>query len=538
MPIARSYALNALVVASAACAVAVAVTPFAGAEKALGSPRSIDRAAACKDDPFACARQNSEPAWSPDGRRIAFQSEPPSNCANGGCDVTPTVLEVMNADGSGLRRLLASTGSGDAYALSWSPDGKQIAFDQSDAIYVMSADGSRKLWLARGDQPAWSPDGRKIAFAGAGFAGLRIMNADGSHVRSLTPNPPESSSSEGDAYPAWSPDGRKVVFTRNGHQIDVINADGSGFRRLTRVSTFNPAESWSPDGRTIAFDDAGEIYLMNADGSHRRLLPHDGSIQDLEGPAWSPDGRTIAFDAAPTDARNADRDIYVVNLDGTNLRRLTSPAQAKKDGVPKPAAPLRSEQARVAVIPAVLAKARAIGVRRSDLPGKGWRSSSFSSTFVKARCPYYDPDGSDLTINGEAASTPFALPSDSIVASTTAIFENAAQGQTAYSRITQRALPCCLAQTIRNSSDDPSLFATVSIGAVAFPRVADRATLYRIVLAYKGAPRHAVLLNLDELVINRANVVVGIVFLGVGKPFGSAFERSVATKVAARMAAG
>jgi Tol biopolymer transport system component len=103
----------------------------------------------------------------------------------------------MNADGSGLRRLTRNPAV-DADP-TWSPDGRRIAFESKRGgnfdIYVMNADGSgqRRLTQSGGD-PAWSPDGRRIAFVGD--SGIYVMHADGSGLRSLTPN-------AGDAFPGW-----------------------------------------------------------------------------------------------------------------------------------------------------------------------------------------------------------------------------------------------------------------------------------------------------------------------------------------------
>ena len=138
----------------------------------------------------------------------------------------------------------------------WSPDGQQITFAaivvQPDRltsdIYVMNADGSgqrSQFIFFLQDSPAWSPDGRRIAFPSSG---IRVVNADGSGLRRLT--------REGRGTPAWSPDGRRIAFVsrRDGNlEIYVMNADGSGQRRLTRNAVRDSDPVWSPDGRKVAF---------------------------------------------------------------------------------------------------------------------------------------------------------------------------------------------------------------------------------------------------------------------------------------------
>jgi Tol biopolymer transport system component len=246
---------------------------------------------------------NSGPAWSPDGRAIGFTRSI--------CDRRYSEIYVMNADGSELRVLTrnATPEYDPPTDLAWSPRGDKIAFvsrrDGNLEIYVMNADdGSEQRRLTRnkvGDRnPVWSPDGRRIAFESNWQ--LWVMNADGSAQRRLTRNGGRNFN------PAWSPDGRRIAFERRlgryqevdwcsgcggalFFEVHVMNADGSGERRLTPEGARNRAPSWSPDGRQIAFvstrDGNQEIYVMNPDGSGQRNLtrtrgPRETSV------AWSP----------------------------------------------------------------------------------------------------------------------------------------------------------------------------------------------------------------------------------------------------------
>ncbi len=136
--------------------------------------------------------------WSPDGRKIAF---------TGGDDRNGWDVYVMNADGSGQRNLTRRPvyygvqRSGPSPA--WSPDGRKIAFDRGRGIFVMNADGSGQRRLTQfGRQPLWSPDGRMIAFRSfsAGNVEIYVMNADGSGQRNLTRTPKADECSF-----AWSP---------------------------------------------------------------------------------------------------------------------------------------------------------------------------------------------------------------------------------------------------------------------------------------------------------------------------------------------
>jgi TolB protein len=180
----------------------------------------------------------------------------------------------MNADGSGLRRLTRNPRISRGQIV-WSPDGRTIYFGR----YLVSTDGSGLRMLPYIRLTAvWSPDGRRIAFTRLrGRTGsptdIYVMNADGSGTRRLTHNAGYN------AEPAWSPDGRKIAFrsTRDGNrEIYVMNADGSNQRNLTRNPAKDVRPSWSPDGRRIAFvsdrDGRLEAHVMNADGSGQRSL--------------------------------------------------------------------------------------------------------------------------------------------------------------------------------------------------------------------------------------------------------------------------
>jgi Tol biopolymer transport system component len=224
-----------------------------------------------------------DPAWSPDGRAIAFVQECMPRPGDPQWRCGGTYLYVVNADGSGLRRL--TTVRGHALTPSWSADGKTIRYGG----YLVYADGSGRkklhevrIWTNRNIalDGVWSPDGQRIAAVSVAHSpiegrnptklGLWVTNADGSNARRVA-----AKATEGD--PAWSPDGRRIAFRRFGigrvnSDLYVVNADGSGLRRLTRNAAKLRWFAWSPDGRTIAFLRNGEVYIVKADGSGERRL--------------------------------------------------------------------------------------------------------------------------------------------------------------------------------------------------------------------------------------------------------------------------
>jgi Tol biopolymer transport system component len=249
-------------------------------------------------------------------------------------------IHIINSNEAGGFPIVSNPGADIDPA--WSPDGSKLAFtsDRDGAglhVYTRGADGTvvRLTQSFGGYRPAWSPDGARIAFVSerSGHAQIYIMDADGSNQVRITNYPSH------DTDPAWSPDGTKIAFTsdRGGDiAIWVMNADGSGAKALTTNPRGDSQPAWSPDGTKIAFSrvvstNARDIWIMNADGT--LLAPLTNGFAGAQDPSWSPDGRRIALSSPSCDSYyyyyyNCDAVIYVVSLDGAVHSPLTSPSAA------------------------------------------------------------------------------------------------------------------------------------------------------------------------------------------------------------------
>ena len=252
-------------------------------------------------------------------------------------------LFSFRPDGRGLRRLTATVAWEDDPA--WSPNGRRLAFTRGapvchgltcegstgSSVWVAHTNGAAPRRLTRPPEgyldrgPAWSPDGRRIAFVrhyGTDEAvedGIYVIDASGRGLRRLQAGRTET------CRISWSPDGRTIaaglaLLNVATGEVRVLHA--AGVPREPR------AVAWSPTGRLLAVAAEDGVHVVPIDGGRSR---HIVTARFVDGLAWSPDGKRLAFGGRRTPwtprlgARGSPpTDLFVVSADGSSLRRLTS----------------------------------------------------------------------------------------------------------------------------------------------------------------------------------------------------------------------
>jgi TolB protein len=237
-------------------------------------------------------------------------------------------LYVMDYDGNNPLRVTVDSSINIGPA--WSPDGKGLAFVSyllgTPDVFMISVPEGKRSNLTNGKNsqafaPSFSHDGKKIAYAStrSGNMEIWVANADGSGARNVTNHPSD------DIAPCWSPTDQEIAFTSNRTrepQLWVMDNEGLNVRLLSKVGKYNDACAWNPSKQypeiayTSSIDRGLEVAVMDIVSHQVRQITQGRGR--CEYPAWAPSGRHLAFACE----RGGTWQVTVADRLGQNIQTL------------------------------------------------------------------------------------------------------------------------------------------------------------------------------------------------------------------------
>ena len=236
-------------------------------------------------------------------------------------------LFIMSLDGGSEKQLTGDDADHEDPA--WSPDGKSIAFvlikDGKKALALIDPDSGKTELLGPTGQspihPAFTPDGKALLYCTDDDLRPPAKNESEIYALDLATRRVRAIISGGvNTYPVMSPDGRKIAWRKivgdMNSEVFVADADGKNPHNITNHHAWEGWPAWSPDGKTIAFagnrNAAWQIYLVDPDGKNLRLLAATEGRGTA--PKWSPDGKMIFFTVCRSSQERRGCDIYLADV--------------------------------------------------------------------------------------------------------------------------------------------------------------------------------------------------------------------------------